>query len=179
MTEVGAEVPEALTASPTKLRRFWESRVIELRDFEPPNVITGQPEKPKEQEPLDLELELPEGVSVERGKGSWFLVTDQDGDEHKANGKKALDELLEAIKDAAADASEDDDQDDQDASDEEEGQDDDQDAEGFEEVDDDAGSEDAEASEVADDAEPDEDDWLDGDATSEDEDASDDEDLQQ
>ena len=72
---------------PTKLRRFWESQRIELAEFEAPNVVTGQVEQ----------KELPDGVTVEPGKGSWFVVNTPEG-EIKANGKKALDELLDKLR---------------------------------------------------------------------------------
>ena len=45
-TVVGKSIPKILADSPTKLRRFWESSVIELAEFEAPNVLTGQRLKP-------------------------------------------------------------------------------------------------------------------------------------
>ncbi len=41
----GDGIPDALDGDKTKLRRFWESRKIELAEFEAPNVATGQVEK--------------------------------------------------------------------------------------------------------------------------------------
>ncbi len=38
----GDPIPEELAANPAKLRRFWESNMIELAEFEEPNVLTGQ-----------------------------------------------------------------------------------------------------------------------------------------
>lgn len=98
LTEIGAELPEDFP--PLKLKRFWEAGVIELAEFEDPNVATGQraepskPTRPKSIKPL----ELPDGVTVERGRGSWLLVT-VEGDEkvHRVNGRKALAEFLERL----------------------------------------------------------------------------------
>lgn len=53
--EPGDPIPEALAKNPTKLRRFWESRVIELAEFEEPDVLTGQkPQAPVVKEPETL-----------------------------------------------------------------------------------------------------------------------------
>lgn len=43
--EAGDVVPDGLL-KPTKLRRFWESGVIELAEFEAPDVATGRPRGP-------------------------------------------------------------------------------------------------------------------------------------
>ena len=40
--EIGEAIPEELENNPTKLRRFWESKRIELAEFKAPNVATGQ-----------------------------------------------------------------------------------------------------------------------------------------
>lgn len=101
-TVVGAEIPSCVQENRAKLRRFWQAKVIELAHFEAPNVLTGKVETKepvKAPEPLEID-DLPEGVTVERAKGSWFVVTDQEGDEHKVNGQKALDQLLDAIREA-------------------------------------------------------------------------------
>lgn len=96
--KIGAELPEDFP--PIKLKRFWEANIIELAEFEDPNVATGQraePAEPTKSKPVELP-ELPEGVAVERGRGSWLLVT-VEGDEkvHKVNGKRALAEFLERL----------------------------------------------------------------------------------
>ncbi len=88
--EAGTPIPEALAKSPTKLRRFWESHRIELAEFEAPNVVTGQGG--------DLASSVPglPGVTVLRGKGSWFIVRrDADADEIKVNGERNLEKLLD------------------------------------------------------------------------------------
>lgn len=41
----GDIVPDGLL-KPTKLRRFWESGIIELAEFETPDVATGRPKAP-------------------------------------------------------------------------------------------------------------------------------------
>lgn len=41
-TKIGSQIPKSLLIKPTKLRRFWEAGVIELRDFEAPKVSTGK-----------------------------------------------------------------------------------------------------------------------------------------
>ena len=82
--EAGTEVPDDLL-SKIKLRRFWEAARIELYLFEDPNVATGASAEKSD------ELVIPEGVSVEKAKGSWYLVKIV-GDEkdYKVNGKKQL-----------------------------------------------------------------------------------------
>lgn len=89
--EAGTEVPEGLL-SRVKIRRFWESKRIELWEFEDPNVATGKIDGKGD------ELVLPEGVSVEKGKGSWYLIKIV-GDEkdYKVNGKKKLAEFIATI----------------------------------------------------------------------------------
>lgn len=99
----GDTIPKDLEDRPTKLRRFWESRRIELAEFEAPDVATGQAERVR-----SLGLDLPEGVTVVRGKGSWFVVTAPDGHERRVNGRKALDKLLdELFRTVAAEADDD------------------------------------------------------------------------
>lgn len=81
--EPGDPIPEGLAANKAKLRRFWESRWIELAEFQAPDVATGQPAEP----------ELPEGMTLEQ-RGAWYVVTMPDGSERKAMGREARDELL-------------------------------------------------------------------------------------
>ncbi len=88
----GDDLPEELMKQPTKLRRFWESRRIELKDFEAPNVATGQTEDEQSKEP---EGEV--GVTVTKLKGPWYLV-DTGLDKIKVKGKKARDQLLEELR---------------------------------------------------------------------------------
>lgn len=38
----GDAIPKVLQSNPTKLRRFWESKTIELALFEAPDVATGK-----------------------------------------------------------------------------------------------------------------------------------------
>ena len=104
----GDKIPDELNAHKAKLRRFWESNVIELAEFEAPNVATGQRESAMATTSETSETDLPDGVTVEKGKGSWFLVSTPDGVE-KINGQKALNALLEELR---ADDGDDDDNDD-------------------------------------------------------------------
>lgn len=70
-TVPGKPIPAELVAMPTKLRRFWESKVIELAEFDAPNVATGQVEAKAEEE-------VPE---VKKPKGIWdWLAGPLDGD---------------------------------------------------------------------------------------------------
>ncbi len=85
----GDPIPDDLAARPTKLRRFWESKRIELAEFEAPNVATGQAEPEPDADALDP----PEGVTVTPGNGSWFTVGTADGDVN-VNGRRALERLL-------------------------------------------------------------------------------------
>lgn len=89
--EAGTEVPEGLVTG-AKLRRFWESQRIELFEFEDPNVATGQ------REAKDDQLVLPEGVTVTKLNGSWYLVKIV-GDEkdYKVNGNKKLAEFIAEV----------------------------------------------------------------------------------
>lgn len=92
--EPGDPIPPELNDNPTKLRRFWESGTIELAEFDEPDVATGQ-------------VEYPDGVTVEKGNGSWFVVTTPDG-ETKVNGQGALDELIARLRAEAVEVPEDD-----------------------------------------------------------------------
>ncbi|UFK26765.1 hypothetical protein [Roseobacter phage RDJL6] len=59
--EVGTPIPEDLVKGRAKLRRFWEAGVIELAEFEDPDVVTGQePEPVKDPEPFDYAAEWPD-----------------------------------------------------------------------------------------------------------------------
>ncbi len=90
----GDDIPQILQDNPAKLRRFWESGVIELAAFDEPDVMTGA-----------ITNDLPAGITVEQGKGSWFIITD--GEEtYKANGKKNLKALIERLKTERAKADE-------------------------------------------------------------------------
>ena len=61
----GDPVPEDLENNPTKLRRFWEAHVIELAEFEEPDVQTGQkPAKAEEPQPLLGSDVLPSVIDV-------------------------------------------------------------------------------------------------------------------
>ena len=42
--KVADPIPEELANTPNKLRRFWESGIIELAEFEEPNVVSGRVE---------------------------------------------------------------------------------------------------------------------------------------
>lgn len=78
--------PEELLRNKLKLRNFWEARVIELAEFEVPDIITGQ--RPS----------IPPGVTVEGpNKGGWFSMTLQDGSVEKIRGKEGVDERLVEI----------------------------------------------------------------------------------
>lgn len=79
----GDKIPEELEQNKTKLRRFWESGRIELAEFDEPNVATGQ----VDDDPLKG-LTVPEGVEVEKGKGTWYIVTVGDEEPVKLNGLK-------------------------------------------------------------------------------------------
>ena len=101
----------------TKLRRFWESRVIELADLgnrdawpdgegqsPPPAADVGaggsSPSGDGDGSPDPLE-NLPEDVSVEAGRGGWYTVT-VDDEPTKVQGQAALEELIAKLR--AADA---------------------------------------------------------------------------
>lgn len=109
MTEIGMPIPDVLVKLPTKLRRFWESRVIELAEFDAPNVATGVVEKPEKvvyQEGQHIPVDgLGPNVTIHKAKGSWFAITV--GDKvHKVNGQKNLDEAIDTLREHAKAAEE-------------------------------------------------------------------------
>lgn len=95
--EAGTVIPDDLIPK-AKLRRFWEAGRIELYKFEDPDVATGA------RKDADDELVIPEGVTVEKAKGSWFLVKIV-GDEkdYKVNGKKALAKFIDELPESESD----------------------------------------------------------------------------
>jgi len=97
-TIAGDPIPEELAKNKTKLRRFWESKVIELAEFEAPNVATGVVDKkPVYEEGDNVPVEgVPADVVVTKGKGSWYLIARGDVTE-KVNGQKNLDGFVEHI----------------------------------------------------------------------------------
>lgn len=102
----GDPIPQALENNPTKLRRFWESKVIELAEFAAPNVATGQvpAEVTTYTEGQKVPWEgLPAGVSIEKGKGSWFVIT-VGAEVRKVNGVNNLTTAVAEIMQAAAEA---------------------------------------------------------------------------
>ena len=84
--EPGEPIPKLLQENKAKLRRFWESHWIELAEFEPRDVSTGQ-----------VGHDLPPGVTVAKGKGNWYIVTTSEG-ETKVNGEKRLAAMLDELR---------------------------------------------------------------------------------
>ncbi len=95
----GDDIPKGLEENKAKLRRFWESQWLELAEFETLDVTTGRPPETK----------IPEGITVEPGKGAWFVVTTGE-EEYKVNGQKALNKMLDELqaKKMAAESDDDD-----------------------------------------------------------------------
>ena len=94
----GDPIPDHLKDSPTKLRRFWESKRIELAEFEDPNVVTGQVEtKTDDDNDDDYNTDLPEGVTVIRGNESGFIVGTP-LDEFVVEDREALEVLLNELR---------------------------------------------------------------------------------
>lgn len=57
--KAGDPIPESLANNRNKLRRFWEAKVIELAEFEAPDVATGQaPVTDPEPDPIDANIPL-------------------------------------------------------------------------------------------------------------------------
>lgn len=98
----GQPIPQELKDNPVKLRRFWESRAIELAEFDEPNVATGVAAEPVEVE----EVEGLPGVTLER-KGRCTVVTTARGEKIKVDGKKKLNALLSDLRTEADDEEED------------------------------------------------------------------------
>lgn len=98
----GDRVPQDLLDKPTKVRLFWEAKVIHLADFTAPNVATGQiTPVPEPDEYFDEIMALaPEGVEViVPTKGNWYeiVITELDYS-FKVNGLPNLkDELLSMV----------------------------------------------------------------------------------
>lgn len=55
--EIGEEVPAELLPRAAKLKRFWEAQVIELAEFEMPDVLTGQKAEPKAEPKVEPKAE--------------------------------------------------------------------------------------------------------------------------
>ncbi len=99
LTIPGTPIPELLASNRTKLRRFWESKVIELAEFDAPNVATGVVDEKRIYQTGDiLSFEgLPDNVVIENGKGSWFVIT-CGSDVVKVNGQTNLDKAIEGLR---------------------------------------------------------------------------------
>ena len=110
LTIPGTPIPELLANNKRKLRRFWESKVIELAEFDAPNVATGVVDEKRIYQTGDiLSLEgLPADVVIEKGKGSWFVIT-RGSNVFKVNGQANLDQAIEKLRKDAKVAAESDD----------------------------------------------------------------------
>jgi len=101
----GDPIPKSLEDNPTKLRRFWQSNVIELAEFEEPDVATGQ--KPERKaaatsEPVKDDRK-PEDLITKQTDRKWLV----EGDETVYPSKTKALEAAEAVL-AKAPATEDD-----------------------------------------------------------------------
>lgn len=68
--KAGDPIPQDLQDNKTKLRRFWEARVIELAQFEEPDVATGQKPEPVVPEvTFDYSAEWPDTPENEEIRG--------------------------------------------------------------------------------------------------------------
>lgn len=85
VTEIGDEIPAGLFEMKAKLENFWEADWIELAEFEEPEAV-----KSKAADAKADELIIPDGVTVEAGKGAWVTITLPNGDVVKKNGKKQI-----------------------------------------------------------------------------------------
>ena len=65
--EPGDEIPVALFENKTKLRRFWESKFIELWHFEEVDVATGQ--KPEDIVPTSTDSDDTDAEGIPEGYG--------------------------------------------------------------------------------------------------------------
>ncbi len=93
MTIIGAEIPQILIDNPNKVRRFWESKHIQLADFTAPNVF------PEFNNVETIEgIAVPKGISVKKLKGSWHLLTSVKRPKGiRVNGKIKLEKVLKAM----------------------------------------------------------------------------------
>lgn len=107
LTVLGDPIPEFLASNKTKLRRFWESQVIELAEFDAPNVATGVVDQKRIYQTGDiLSFEgLPDDVVIEKGNGSWFAIT-RGTNVFKVNGQANLDKAVEELREDAKVAAE-------------------------------------------------------------------------
>lgn len=71
--EAGTEIPQQLKDNKGKLSRFWESRIIQLLDFESPDVTTGQIPNVLKVKYFD-DIEIPKEINVQKLKNGWFRV---------------------------------------------------------------------------------------------------------
>lgn len=102
ITVPGTPIPEFLANNRTKLRRFWESQVIELAEFDAPNVATGVVAEKRTYQTGDILSfeDLPDDVVIEKGKGSWFAIT-RGTNVFKVNGQANLDQAVEELREEA------------------------------------------------------------------------------
>lgn len=69
LVTAGDPIPKDLQENKTKLRRFWEARVIELAQFEEPDVLTGQKPEPTPEPTFDYAAEWPDTPENEEIRG--------------------------------------------------------------------------------------------------------------
>ena len=81
MYQIGDEIPKKLQDDYRRLKRAWDTRLIEIAIFESPNVTSGQHDDP---------------ISVSR-RGSWYTISSPDGEE-KVRGKEERDALVTKLR---------------------------------------------------------------------------------
>lgn len=94
VTEVGEEIPAGLFANKGKLRNMWNANWIELGEFEEPEDVKAKAKAKAAAAEKDDEQIIPDGVTVEAGKGAWVTITLPNGDTVKKNGKKQIAEFF-------------------------------------------------------------------------------------
>lgn len=107
--KIGDEIPDSLAENLNKLRIFWESRVIELKIFEAPDIVTGEVSNKEEIEyffvdDVDSDLGSPtiyyyKDVNAEIG--DWVVVDDAMGEEYTVENKEQAEILALALRDEA------------------------------------------------------------------------------
>lgn len=98
--ELGAPIPEELSKNRNRLRRFWEAGVIQLCEFEAPDVATGQVADKADDDGVDEDGVKPAGHPVHPDEDGEALrsETDEtvDAEIAEVNGDEDFGEELDA-----------------------------------------------------------------------------------
>lgn len=93
--KAGSPIPDDLKNNLSKLRRFWESGVIELAQFEEPDVVTGQKAaKADKAEPVKTDDRQPEELVSKETDRKWRVEGLEEVFPSKTKALEAAEQLL-------------------------------------------------------------------------------------